>query len=62
MIFYICCYYRYEKIEYKYTVEDVAKMVNVKPETVRRWSREKRIKYLKLPGEKGRLPFLISET
>ncbi len=42
-----------KKIEYKYTVEDVAKMVNVKPETVRRWSREKRIKYLKLPGEKG---------
>ncbi len=41
-----------KKIEYKYTVEDVAKMVNVKPETVRRWSREKRIKYLKLPGEK----------
>jgi len=39
--------------EYKYTTEDVARMVNVKPETVRRWCREKRIRHLKLPGAKG---------
>lgn len=40
-------------IEYKYTVEDVAKMLTIKPETVRRWCREKKIKFIKLPGEKG---------
>jgi len=43
--------------EYKYTAEDVAEMVNVKPETVRRWCREKKIRHLKLPGAKGAYRF-----
>ncbi len=39
--------------EYGYTTEDVAEMFNVTSETVRRWCRERKMDYLKLPGEKG---------
>jgi len=45
------------KIEYKYTVDDVAKMLNVSGESVRRWCRTGSIKALKLPGVKGKYRF-----
>ncbi len=45
------------KTEYKHTVKDVAEMLNIKPETVRRWCREKKVKHLKLLGPKGAYRF-----
>ncbi len=45
------------KVEYKYTVEDVAKMFTVSTETVRRWCRGKQISHVKLPGRKGGFRF-----
>lgn len=49
-------------VDYKYTVEDVARMINVKPETIRRWCREKKIKCLKLPGKKGEYRFSLEDV
>lgn len=43
--------------EYKYTVQDVAGMISVGEETVRRWCRDNKIKCLKLPGKKGEFRF-----
>ncbi|MFC1750355.1 helix-turn-helix domain-containing protein [Pseudomonadota bacterium] len=45
------------KVEYKYTVEDVAEMFTVSTETVRRWCRNKQISHVKLPGRKGGFRF-----
>lgn len=45
------------EIDYKYTIDDIAKKFNVTSETVRRWCREKKIKFLKLPGQKGEYRF-----
>ena len=47
-------------LDYKYSIEDVAKKFAVNPETVRRWCREGKIKYIKLPGKKSKYRF--SET
>lgn len=47
-------------LDYKYSIEDVAKMFAVNPETVRRWCREGKIKFIKLPGKKSKYRF--SET
>ena len=44
-------------IEYNITIEAVAKNFDVTPETVRRWCRQEKIKYIKLPGEKGEYRF-----
>lgn len=43
--------------DYRYTIDDVAELFNVTRETVRRWCRERRIDYIKLPGEKGEYRF-----
>lgn len=43
--------------EYKYTVEDLMRMLHVSGETVRRWCRSGRIKSIKLPGTKGKYRF-----
>lgn len=43
--------------EYKFTIDDVAETFNVTRETVRRWCREQKIGYIKLPGEKGEYRF-----
>jgi len=47
-------------LDYKFTIEDVAKKFTVNPETVRRWCREGKIKFIKLPGKKSKYRF--SET
>jgi len=44
-------------LEFKYTVEDLMKMLSVSGETVRRWCRNGQIKYVKLPGTKGKYRF-----
>ncbi len=44
-------------LEFKYTVEDLMKMFSVSGETVRRWCRNEQIKYVKLPGTKGKYRF-----
>jgi len=41
------------EIAYVHTIEDVAKMFGVNPETVRRWCRSGKLKFFKLPGKKG---------
>ena len=38
---------------FEYGVKDVAKKFDVTPETVRRWCREEKIRFIKLPGRKG---------
>lgn len=43
--------------DYRYTIDDVAETFNVNRETVRRWCREGRIEYIKLPGVKGEYRF-----
>ena len=43
--------------DYSYTIDDVAETFNVNRETVRRWCRERKISYIKLPGEKGEYRF-----
>jgi|SRR3990167_10767933 len=43
--------------DYKYSVDDVAKRFRVTHETVRRWCRTNKIKFLKLPGVKGKFLF-----
>lgn len=45
------------EVDYKLTADDVAKMLNVTGETVRRWCREKRIRFIKFPGKKGEYRF-----
>ncbi|MBN1263455.1 MAG: helix-turn-helix domain-containing protein [Candidatus Pacebacteria bacterium] len=45
------------QVEYKYTVEDIAEMLTVSTETVRRWCRNKQINHIKLPGRKGGFRF-----
>jgi len=45
------------EVDYKYTIDDIAKKFNVTSETVRRWCREGKIKFLKLPGQKGEYRF-----
>ena len=45
------------EMDYKYTIDDVAETFNVNRETVRRWCREQKIGYIKLPGEKGEYRF-----
>jgi excisionase family DNA binding protein len=45
--------------DYKYSVKDVALKFNVTEETVRRWCRNEKIKFLKMPGIKGQ--FMFSE-
>lgn len=45
------------ELEYNHTIEDVAKMFNVTHETVRRWCRDNKIKFIKLPGQKGEYRF-----
>lgn len=47
------------KIDHTYTADDVAKMLNVTGETVRRWCREKKIGFIQFPGTKGE--YRISE-
>lgn len=47
-------------LDYIFTIEDVAKKFTVNPETVRRWCREGKIKFIKLPGKKSKYRF--SET
>lgn len=44
-------------LEFKYAVEDLMKMFSVSGETVRRWCRNEQIKYVKLPGTKGKYRF-----
>lgn len=44
-------------LEYKFTIEDVARMFSVNPETVRRWCREEKINFIKLPGKKSKYRF-----
>ena len=43
--------------EFNLTIEDVAKIFGVNKETVRRWCRDSKIRYVKLPGEKGEYRF-----
>lgn len=43
--------------DYRYTIDDVAETFNVNRETVRRWCREGKIEYIKLPGTKGEYRF-----
>lgn len=45
------------EIAYNITIEAVAKNFDVTAETVRRWCRKGKIKFLKLPGEKGEYRF-----
>ena len=45
------------ELEYNHTIEDVAKMFNITHETVRRWCRDNKIKFIKLPGQKGEYRF-----
>jgi len=40
-----------EEIQELYTVEEVAKMFKVNPESVRRWVRKEKIKSIKLGGK-----------
>lgn len=43
-----------EELEEKYhTVADLAKMLSVKPHTVRRWIHDEEVKAVKLPGPRG---------
>ena len=44
-------------IEYKYTADEVAEMLNVTGETIRRWCRERRLRFVKFPGKKGEYRF-----
>lgn len=44
-------------LEFKFTIEDVSAMFAVNPETVRRWCREEKIRYIKLPGRKSKYRF-----
>ena len=41
------------ELEHKYTIDDISEMFNVTKETIRRWCRNRKIKFIKLPGEKG---------
>jgi len=43
--------------KYQITIDEVAETFNVTRETVRRWCRERKIGYIKLPGEKGEYRF-----
>lgn len=43
--------------DYKLTIDDVAEKFNVTRETVRRWCRERKIRFIKLPGIKGEYRF-----
>lgn len=45
------------EIVYKYSADEVAKMLNVTGETVRRWCRERKIRFVKFPGKKGEYRF-----
>ena len=45
------------EVGYKYTIDNVAETFSVNPETIRRWCREGKMKFLKLPGEKGEYRF-----
>lgn len=45
------------EVDHKYTADEVAKMLNVTGETVRRWCREKRLRFVKFPGKKGEYRF-----
>lgn len=45
------------EVEQKYTADEVAKMLNVTGETVRRWCREKKIGFIQFPGKKGEYRF-----
>lgn len=49
-----------EPIEQFYSVAQLAKMLSVKPYTVRRWIKDKTIEAIRLPGERG--DYRISET
>lgn len=44
-------------LDFSMTVNDVANVFGVNPETVRRWCRTKKIKYVKLPGKKSKYRF-----
>jgi excisionase family DNA binding protein len=49
-----------EGLEKHYTVTELARILSVKPYTVRRWIREETITAVRLPG--GRGDYRISET
>jgi excisionase family DNA binding protein len=49
-----------EPIEQYYSVAQLAKMLSVKPYTVRRWIKDKTIEAIRLPGERG--DYRISKT
>ena len=40
-----------------YTVEELATLLRVQPHTVRQWTYQKRVPYIKLQGLKGRVLF-----
>lgn len=48
------------KLEKHYSVAELARMLSVKPYTVRRWIHDNEVKAVKLPG--GRGDYRISET
>ncbi|MGD9129273.1 MAG: helix-turn-helix domain-containing protein [Candidatus Woesebacteria bacterium] len=50
------------ELTYNKTIEDVAVMFNVNPETVRRWCRDGKIKFIKLPGDSGKGEYRFSES
>jgi len=50
------------ELTYEITIDDVAKKFNVNKETVRRWCRNGKIKYIKLPGDSGRGEYRFSPS
>jgi len=49
-------------LEYNHTIDDVANMFNVNKETVRRWCRDEKIKFIKLPGDSGKGEYRFSKN
>jgi len=46
-----------EQLDFKYTINEVAKRLEVTEETVRRWCREEKIRFVKLPLRRGEYRF-----
>lgn len=50
------------ELNYNKTIDDVAIMFNVNKETVRRWCRDGKIKFIKLPGNSGKGEYRFSKA